>query len=124
MGQKFSSEREYMFIQSSIKSLLDLIALGFELTGVAAILFGALTTFFSVFSGFFRKNKHLLLIDHLRLELGRSIALGLEFFVAGDLIKTVVTPDYYQIGMLSILVIIRTVLTYFLNKELVSLRAD
>lgn len=72
--------------------------------------------------GFVKVQEKYLSIDYIRLELGRSIALGLEFFLAGDIIRTIVTPDYYEIGILSILVIIRTVLTYFLGKELASIR--
>jgi uncharacterized membrane protein len=61
-------------------------------------------------------------IDDIRLNLGRAIVLAVEFLLAADIIKTIVTPDYYEIGMLGALVIIRTVLTYFLNKELEQLQ--
>lgn len=57
-------------------------------------------------------------INHMRIQLGRSIVLALEFLLASDIIQTIVTPDYYEIGMLAILVIIRTVLTYYLHLEL------
>lgn len=57
-------------------------------------------------------------IDQMRLELGRSIVLAVEFLLAADIIKTIITPNYYEIGMLGALVIIRTILTYFLNEEL------
>lgn len=56
--------------------------------------------------------------DQMRLELGKSIVLAVEFMLAADIIKTIITPDFYQIGMLGALVVIRTVLTFFLNLEL------
>ena len=56
--------------------------------------------------------------DQMRLLLGKTIVLAVEFLLAADIIKTIVTPDYYEIGMLGALVVIRTVLTYFLNLEL------
>ena len=68
-----------------------------------------------------RNRERILNVDHVRLEFGRNIVLGLEFFVAADIIQTVVTPDYYEIGLLGALVIIRTVLSYFLNREIVRL---
>jgi uncharacterized membrane protein len=60
-------------------------------------------------------------INSIRLNLGRTIILGLEFIVAADLIGTTTAPDYYTVGILAIIVIIRTVLSYTLNKELMSL---
>ncbi len=57
----------------------------------------------------------------IRLDLGHSIVLGIEFLLASDIIKTIITPDYYEIGILASLVIIRSILTYFLNQELESI---
>lgn len=56
--------------------------------------------------------------DRIRLTLGRSIMLGLEFVVAADVIETTTTPDYYSLGILAILIFIRTFSNYFLNYEL------
>lgn len=60
-------------------------------------------------------------IDVIRLNLGRTIVLGLEFIVAADVIETTTTPDYYSVGILAILVLIRTFLSFFLSRELNSL---
>jgi uncharacterized membrane protein len=60
-------------------------------------------------------------INAIRLNLGRVLILGLEFIVAADLIGTTTTPDYYAVGLLAIIVIIRTVLSYSINKELMSI---
>ena len=73
---------------------------------------------------FFKKEKHKeLSLDDIRRELGLSIVLGLEFILASDVILTIVLPDYYNLGLLAILVMIRTVLNYFIDKELVQLGA-
>ncbi len=61
-------------------------------------------------------------LNDVRRELGLSIVLGLEFILASDVILTIVLPDYYNLGLLAILVVIRTVLNYFLDKELMQLR--
>ncbi len=60
--------------------------------------------------------------DQMRLTLGKSIVLAVEFMLAADIIKTIANPDFYQIGILGALVVIRTVLTYFLNLELVQIQ--
>lgn len=63
-------------------------------------------------------------LDFVRLLLGRSIVFGLEFILAADVIVTVLMPDYYELGIVSILVLIRTVLNYFLTKEIEQLTPE
>lgn len=60
-------------------------------------------------------------INVIRLNLGRVLVLGLEFIVAADLIGTTTTPDYYSVGIVASIVVIRTFLSYTLNKELMAL---
>lgn len=63
-------------------------------------------------------------INMIRLRLGRVLILGLEFIVAADLIGTTTAPDYYSVGILAIIVIIRTILSFTLNKEIMSLSKE
>lgn len=60
-------------------------------------------------------------INDIRLNLGRVLVLGLEFIVASDLIGTTTTPDYYALGLAAIIVLIRTLLSFSLNRELMGL---
>lgn len=57
-------------------------------------------------------------INAIRLLLGRVLILGLEFIVAADLIGTITAPDYYSVGLLAIIVLIRTVLSFSLSREI------
>lgn len=61
-------------------------------------------------------------IDSIRGNLGRTLILGLEFIVAADLIGTTTTPDYYAVGMLAIIVAIRTLLSYSISRELLAIK--
>ena len=61
-----------------------------------------------------KKNSH----DAIRYHLGMYLLLGLEFMVAADIIETVFKPSLEQLSILGGIVIIRTVLNYFLDKEL------
>lgn len=63
-------------------------------------------------------------INTIRLNLGRVLILGLEFIVAADLIATTTTPDYYAIGIVAIIVAIRTLLSYSLNREIAALNKE
>lgn len=54
-----------------------------------------------------------------RQDLGRSILLGLEFLIAGDIIRTVaVEPTFDALGTLAILVAIRSFLSWSLSMEI------
>jgi len=53
-----------------------------------------------------------------RQDLGKAIILGLEFLVAGDIIRTVVvSPNLTNVIVLAIIVLIRTVLSMTLQLE-------
>lgn len=56
--------------------------------------------------------------EAIRLNLGRSLALALEFLLGADILRTAVAPSWQQIGQLAAIVVIRTFLNYFLQREL------
>lgn len=54
-----------------------------------------------------------------RKALGRAILLGLEFLVAGDIIRTVaIEPTFRSVGILAVIVVIRTFLSVELEMEI------
>lgn len=54
----------------------------------------------------------------IRMGLGRSLILGLEFLLAADVLATAVAPTWDAIGKLAAIVGIRTVLDFYLEWEL------
>jgi uncharacterized membrane protein len=52
------------------------------------------------------------------------ILIGLEFFVAADVLKTILEPTLQDLAILGSLVTIRTVVSYFLGKEVSELPED
>jgi uncharacterized membrane protein len=54
----------------------------------------------------------------LRMQLGGALSLSLEFLIGADILKTAVSPSWTEIGMLGAIVVIRTVINYFLTEEL------
>ena len=60
----------------------------------------------------------------VRLQLGRYLALGLEFQLASDILSTAVAPTFEEIGKLAAVAAIRTVLNYFLAKEIEQERSE
>ena len=50
--------------------------------------------------------------------------LGLEFQLAADVLKTAVAPSFTEIGQLAAIAAIRTLLNYFLTKEMANEKAE
>jgi uncharacterized membrane protein len=57
-------------------------------------------------------------LGHIRISIGRKMVLALEFFIASDIIQTVVVPTWESLGILAGIVAIRTVVAYFLEYEM------
>ena len=56
---------------------------------------------------------------HFRQQLGRTILLGLELLVVGDIVRTVAAqPTLIGVAILAIIVLIRTFLSFSLEVEL------
>ncbi len=56
--------------------------------------------------------------EAVRLRLGRWLAVALEFELAADILRTAVAPTWTEIGQLAAIVVLRTVLNYFLQEEI------
>ncbi len=56
--------------------------------------------------------------EGVRLELGRWLALALEFELAADIVRTAVAPTWNEIGQLAAIVVLRTALNFFLQLEI------
>ncbi len=56
--------------------------------------------------------------ESIRLGLGSTLGLALEFLLAGDILSTAVAPTWDAIGKLAAVATIRTLLNYFLGREL------
>jgi uncharacterized membrane protein len=54
----------------------------------------------------------------VRLLLGRFLALGLEFQLASDILRTAVAPTFEELGQLAAVATIRTALNFFLAREI------
>jgi uncharacterized membrane protein len=56
--------------------------------------------------------------EDVRLQLGRWLAVALEFELAADILGTAIAPTWNEIGKLAAIVVLRTVLNYFLQQEI------
>jgi uncharacterized membrane protein len=54
----------------------------------------------------------------VRLRLGRWLAVAREFELAADVLRTAVAPTWDEIGQLAAIIVLRTLLNYFLQNEI------
>lgn len=54
----------------------------------------------------------------IRVGLGKTLVLSLEFLLAADIMRTAVAPTWEDIGKLAAIAALRTALNYFLEREL------
>lgn len=101
-----------------ISALLEHIGTAVDVVGVGVMVAGAVLATFIAVTARFRKPSTAV-YEPYRRNLGRSILLGLEFLVAADIIKTVaVTPTFTSVGVLALIVLIRTFLSWSLQLEI------
>jgi len=95
--------------------IVEGVALFLSSFGAAVIIFGGIWAIIEVLSGIGRRK---LDYNAVRIEFTSQIMLGLEFFIAGDLVKSILKPSLDEVIILGIIVAIRTVVSYSLNQEL------
>lgn len=64
------------------------------------------------------------IIQNLRLSLGQSMVLALEFQVAADILETGTSPTWEDMLLLGATIALRTILNYFLEREIAMLDTD
>lgn len=89
-----------------------------ELVGVSVLIAGAALACAAFFVRLSRRTSFRDAYQELRADLGRAILLGLEFLVIADIIGTVaVEPTLQNLGVLAVIVAIRTLLSFALELE-------
>ena len=87
-----------------------------EGAGVAVIIIGALVATALAVNAMIRRRAA---YNRFREQLGRSILIGLELLVAGDICRTVaVTPTLANVLTLATIVLVRTFLSFSLELEI------
>jgi uncharacterized membrane protein len=104
-------------MESLIHELAGKVALVVETAAVVITGWGALEAFVRLVGMAARGGSHGARKDIWR-RLAGWLLIGLEFMLAGDIIRTVIAPSWADIGQLASIAAIRTLLNYFLEKDL------
>jgi uncharacterized membrane protein len=105
-----------MLEQSKLWIEVVAIAIEFAATAVIGLAVGEAALRATVL--FVRRGAPQRAKDDLRLGLARWLAVGLEFALAADILRTAVAPTWHDIGQLAAIAALRTALNFFLGKEI------
>ena len=99
--------------------LMDHVAQGFEVLGVAILAVGVIWSFVLAVVAGRRSGWSAKTYLVLRQAFGGTLLLGLEVLVAADLVRTIaVSPTLDNVLVLGLIVLIRTVLSFSLETEI------
>lgn len=98
-------------------TIVQYIGDGIDAFGVMIIILGCLGSTYVFFKGMITSSFEVAYVPY-RQNVGRAILLGLEFLVAGDIVRTVaVSPSLMNIAVLGGIIIIRTILSMTMQLE-------
>lgn len=110
-------------MQEIVKLIANYIAISAEAIAVIFIIIGILGALVIYMRKTFLFRPDYKAMTESRTHLGHSLSVALEFLIAADILKTAIAPTWEDIGQLAAIVGIRTVLNYFLHKELKEMEA-
>lgn len=85
-----------------------------ELIGILIILIGAYKSIIRLFLNL-RHTPHK---TNIIIDLGKALALALEFKMGAEIVKTVIVRDLKELGILAIVIIIRAALAVLIHWEM------
>ena len=106
-----------------LKEILKILTFILNSCSVIIIVWGVILAFIAFVKLELKTNDRLdtvKKITTIKNYLGTYILLGLEIFICADIIESILNPSIQDILVLASIVIIRTIISYFLNKELKS----
>ena len=104
-------------VESVIKLFSDRAALGIEIVAVVIVVIAAINAAVGVMRIWFSGPTHGARKAVWR-DFGAWLLLALEFQLAADIIRSVISPTWQDIGELGAIAVIRTFLNYFLERDL------
>lgn len=102
--------------EESLRSAVDLLVRVVEAAGATVIFIGAVLAVVKFVRVLPKREPDR--FTEVRLSLGRFLALGLEFQLASDILRTTIAPSFEELGKLAAVAAIRTALNFFLAREI------
>jgi len=111
------------FVESILIQTAFLLKISIECIALLILAFAILKSIQKLPSILKRNHRQENLLS-IRLNLGMSLALSLEFLLAADIAATAVSPSWDSLGKLAAISGIRTFLNFFLHREVKELELE
>jgi len=102
--------------EERLRNFVDVLVRLVEAAGAVVIFVDAVIAIVLFLRALPRRDAHAFV--PVRLSLGRVLALGLEFQLASDVLRTAIAPSFDELGKLAAVAAIRTALNFFLAREI------
>ncbi len=106
---------------SGLQTVVEYLSIFISIISIAVVVYGTAAAFVSFMCneagrarGRFNRER----LRELRVDLGSYILLSLELLIASDILKTISEPGLTELYILGGIVVLRTVLSVFLNREI------
>jgi len=104
------------------KNTTLLVSHAVEILAAVIIGFAVIKTIYNYLQSF-KRSAQKINNEVIRVQLGSSVAVSLELLLGADVLATAVAPSWNDIGKLAAIAVIRTLLNYFLERELMHIHA-
>jgi uncharacterized membrane protein len=108
---------EGLNIEEMFKNFAGYVALGVEIIAIVLIAIGAIEAVIGLMRPRYDPLRPFAWKKEVFIRLGSWLLLGLEFALAADIVRTAISPSWTQLGQLAAIAAIRTVLNYFLERD-------
>jgi uncharacterized membrane protein len=102
--------------EDTLRTVVDMLVRLVEAAGAFVIFVGASIAIVQFVRALPRRDAEAFV--PVRLSLGRFLALGLEFQLASDVLRTAIAPSFQELAKLAAVATIRTALNFFLAREI------
>lgn len=96
------------FMEFFLENVASIAILLFEFIGVAIIIWSGMKSFF----------KWLKRSGDTRIYLARGLAMGLEFKMGSEILRTVIVREWKEIGIVAGIIALRAALTFLIHWEI------
>lgn len=108
-------------METRLSEIFEVLYIAIGSMGVAVIVWGVTLALIRLFKLEFSRTQHSSVYrerESIRHKFASYLLLALEFMIAADIIATVIHPTFEEIAILASIVAIRTIISYFLEKEI------
>lgn len=99
--------------ENILHNIAEVAALTLEFIGVAIIVIGSIKSLVQLINNLIRHRR-----INIVIELGKTLALALEFKMGAEIIKTVIVHDLNELAVLGIVILIRALLAFLIHWEM------